>query len=131
MKKSIIIATAIFAASFATNANAQTAIKTNAGLNISEPLSVKFLGSQDDYLVFRVEIKTGTANRSVFKIEDATEGELYSNTINTGTKYQLLKIEKRDFQVLDFKLVSENKVYTKTFTTEKNDKLYQKGLAVL
>jgi len=133
MKKSLIITAAVFYLALPVlEASAQgSASAAKIATTTNEPFSVQFLGSQDDYLVFRVEIKTGKVNRSVFKIEDTIEGELYSNTINSNAKYQLVKVEKRDNQVLDFKLVSENKVYTKTFTTEKNDKLYQKGVAVL
>ena len=133
MKKSLMItASILYFASLVTTVNAQTAIPvSNKTTTSTEPLTVQYLGSQDDYLVFRVEIKTGDVNQSVFKIEDAIEGELYSKTIYAGSKYQVVKIEKRDDQVLDFKLVSEKKVYVKTFTTENNTKIYQKGLAVL
>jgi len=133
MKKSLIIAAGIlYFASAATNVNAQQvkAIPVS-NAETSEPLTVKFLGSQDDYLIFRVEIKTGNIDHSVLKIGDATEGELYSNPINSNLKFQLVKIEKRENQVLDFTLLSGKKVYTKTFTTDSNDKLYQKGVAVL
>lgn len=133
MKKSLIIAAGIlYFVSTATNLNAQ---QVNAmpvsNVETSEPLTVKYLGSQEDYLIFRVEIKTGNVDHSVLKIGDATEGELYSNLINSNLKFQLVKIEKRENQVLDFTLLSGKKVYTKTFTTDSNDKLYQKGVAVL
>jgi len=133
MKKSLIIATGIlYFASIATNVTAQQAKAIPvSNVETSEPLTVKYLGSQDDYLIFRVEIKTGDVNHSILKIGDAVEGELYSNPINTNSKFQLVKIEKRENQVLDFTLLSNKKVYTKTFTTDSNDKLYQKGVAVL
>ena len=127
----MITAGIFYFASLATNAVAQTAIPVSNPIETSEPFSVRFLGSQDDYLIFRVEIKTGEVNQSVLQIDDAIEGELYSNYINTNSKSQVMKIEKRENQVLDFKLISGKKVYTKTYTTESNNKLFQKGLAVL
>jgi len=133
MKKSLIITAGIFyLASLGTNAVAQNVIPVNNIITeTAEPLTVRYLGSQDDYLVFRVEISTGDIGHSTFIVEDAVEGELYTRSIYSNSKYQIMKIEKRENQVLDFKLLSEDKVYTKTFTTGKNDKLVQKGLAVL
>lgn len=132
MKKSLIITAGIFYfASLATNTVAQTVIPASNQIDTSEPLTVRFLGSQGDYLIFRVEIKTGNVGHSILQIDDAIEGELYSNPIYTNSKFQVMKIEKRENQVLDFKLISGKKVYTKTYTTESNNKLFQKGLAVL
>ncbi len=132
MKKTIIItAGLLYFTSLVTPVGAQSFIPVNAKIEVSEPLTVKFLGSQDNFLVFRVEVKTGDINLSTLKVEDAIEGELYSNTIYSNSKYQVFKIEKRENQILDFKLESQKKVYVKTFTTYSNEKLVQKGLAVL
>ena len=132
MKRSMIITAGIFYfASLVTNADAQNTAPASNRFEIPEPLMVKYLGTQDDYLIFRVEIKTADTKHSTFTIEDAIEGELYSNPVYTTSKYQVLKIEKRENQVLDFKLVSARKVYLITYTTDSNDKLFQKGLAVL
>jgi hypothetical protein len=132
MKKLLIITAGVFyLSSVVSNVSAQKAMTVNNSIETSEPLMVKYLGVQDDYLVFRVEIKTGNINLSVFKVEDATEGELYSKDIYSNSKYTIMKIEKRENQVLDFKLLSQKKVYTKTFTTDSNNRLFQKGLAVL
>lgn len=132
MKKSLMITAGIFyVASLTTNVVAQTAIADANRIVVPEPLTVRFIGSQDDYLVFRVEIKTGNVDHSILQIEDVSEGELYSSRINSNSKFQVMKIEKRENQVLDFKLISGKKIYTKTYTTESNNKLFQKGLAVL
>ena len=132
MKKSLMITAGIFyVASLTTNVVAQKAVSAGNCIEVAEPLTVRFIGSQDDYLVFRVEIKTGNVDHSILQIEDAVEGELYSSRINSNSKFQVMKIEKRENQVLDFKLISNKRVYTKTYTTENNNKLFQKCLAVL
>lgn len=132
MKKSLMIAAGIlYFTSVATVVTAQPTIAAKKKTEITEPLTVRFLGSDNDYLIFRVEIKTGNISSSEFRVEDASEGVLYANSLSTNSKYQLMKIEKRDYQVLDFKLVSGKKIYVKTFTTDSNSKLYQKGVAVL
>jgi len=114
MKKSLMITAGIF--SLLLNANAQN-ITNATSIKGEEPLNVRYIETQGDYLVFSVEIRSVPDARPTFQIDDAIEGELYSNTLQTGSKVQTLKIEKRDNQVLDFKLVSGKTVYVKTFTT--------------
>ena len=65
MKKSLIItAGIIYFASLATNVAAQNAAPANNSTETSEPFIVRYLGSNDGYLIFRVEIKTGDVNHS-------------------------------------------------------------------
>lgn len=114
MKKSLIITAGIF--TLLLNANAQNISKAQI-IKGEEPLQVKYIETQGDYLVFSVEVKAEGANRPVLSIDDVVEGELYSNIIGGRSKVQTMKIEKRENQVLDFKLVSGKSVYVKTFTT--------------
>ncbi len=113
MKNLKNIATAITAVVlFATTATAQT-VKTESA---NQPLSVKYIGTEQDYLVFEVEIKTDNTNFSLLKINDKTEGELFSqNLLNGGLK--TFKIEKVYGQEISFKLLTGKKEYIKTFST--------------
>ncbi len=108
--KNIIIA--LFAAVFFTTAaSAQTATQ--------EPLTVKYIGMEDNYLLFQVEVNTA-ANFSLFKINDRTEGELFSQSWKNSSKPLTFKIEKKDVQELSFTLVAGKKAYTKNFATSTN-----------
>ena len=112
MKNLKNIATAIIAVVlFSTSAAAQT-VKTVAA---NEPLTVKYIGNEEDYLYFQVEINSGN-NFSLLKINDKAEGELYSQSWKSSSKFQTFKIEKKDGQELNFKLLSGNKVYSKSFS---------------
>ena len=115
MKNLKNITTAIIAVVlFATTASAQTATANTA--KAGEPFTVKYIGNEDDYLYFQVEINTGNSNYSLLKINDKAEGELYSQSWKASLKVQTFKIEKKDGQQLNFKLLSGNKVYSKTFS---------------
>jgi hypothetical protein len=110
MKNLKNIATAIIAVVLlATTAAAQS-------VNTNEPLTVKYIGAEDDYLFFQVEVKPENSNYSWLKINDKAEGELYSQSLKLNSRVQTFKIEKKDGQELSFRLVSGNKVYTKTFS---------------
>ena len=115
MKNLKNITTAIIAVVlFATTASAQTATAKTA--KADEPFTVKYIGNEEDYLYFQVEINTGNSNFSLLKINDKAEGELYSQSWKPSLKVQTFKIEKKDGQQLNFKLMSGNKVYSKTFS---------------
>jgi len=108
-------------AAFATTAAAQTATAKTVAVQTAttvkeEPFVVKYIGNEDDYLYFQVEINTGNNNFSLLKINDKTEGELYSQSWKSNSKVQTFKIEKKDGQELNFKLLSGSKVYSKTFS---------------
>ncbi|MEY2918036.1 MAG: hypothetical protein RIS73_1750 [Bacteroidota bacterium] len=98
---------------FSTAALAQT-VKTES--KVTEPFTVKYLGNEEDYLYFQVEINTGSSNFSLLKINDKADGELYSQSWKTSLKLQTFKIEKKEGQEINFKLLSGNKVYSKSFS---------------
>jgi len=114
MKKSLIIAAGIF--TLLLNANAQH-VQTPGTMKGEQPLQVKFIETQGNWLVFTVEVRSDAAILPTLSVDDAIEGELYSQRLKTGSKLQTMKIEKREDQVLDFKLVAGNKVYVTSFTT--------------
>jgi hypothetical protein len=82
----------------------------------TEAFTVKYIGNEDDYLFFQVEINANDNNFSLLKINDKAEGELYSQSWKSSVKTQTFKIEKKEGQELNFKLLSGNKVYSKTFS---------------
>ena len=103
MKNLKNITTAIVAVIlFATSAAAQTAKPAAA----NEPFTVKYIGNEEDYLYFEVEINTGNSNFAMLKINDKEEGELYSQSLRKNLKPRTFKIEKKDGQELNFKLLS-------------------------
>lgn len=81
----------------------------------AEPLSVKYIGNDGEYLLFQVIVNADNAKNSSFAISDKSEGEIYSSHMPKGYKVQTMKIEKRDNQELDFKLKIGNEVYSKSF----------------
>ncbi len=81
----------------------------------AEPLIVNYLGEDENYLYFKVAVKSGANKFVSFAVNDKTEGELYSATFNSD-KEQTLKIEKRENQELDFNLSAGKKSYSKSFT---------------
>ncbi len=104
---------------FSSITNAQT-LKTNysvASLKTEEPIKVKYLGDDGEYLLFHVVLQSENPANSVFAIEDNSEGELYSSGLKSNRKAQTVKIEKRnDDQVLNFRLVLGRTTYSKTFS---------------
>ena len=113
MKNLKTIATAIIAVVLFTNT---AAAQTSKSVNANEPFTVKYLGNENDYLFFQVEINTVNKNFSLLKIADKAEGELYSQRWKTNYKIQTFKIEKKEGQEISFRFLSNNKVYTKTFS---------------
>ena len=105
-----LIAVVLFAASASAQSSVAKTVKAN------EPFTVKYIGNEEDYLYFQVEINTGSTDYSLLKINDKSEGELYSQSWKTSLKLQTFKIEKKDGQELNFKLLSGNKVYSKSFS---------------
>lgn len=119
MKKTKLILTALTTTflMYGTAAVAQDVTYPYA-TKMPEPISVKYIGTEGEYLLFKVTLNSDVASKASFKIEDRTEGQLYSVKFNTAYKTQLLKIEKQEYQELDFKLVNGKNVFVKTF---KND----------
>lgn len=106
-----IIAALSIAVFFTTAASAQTAAQ--------EPLTVKYIGSEENYLLFQVEVNTASTF-SLFRINDKTEGELFSQSWRNTNKPMTFKIEKKDAQELSFTLVAGRKAFTKNFATSTN-----------
>ena len=97
--------------------NAQVAIPTSYTANTNaEGFGVKYLGSDGDYLVFEVKIDAPVLESASFKVEDTNEGILYSTNQRDITNLKRIKIEKKDYQGLNFKLVVGKKVYAKSFS---------------
>ena len=114
MKNLRNIATAIIAViAFSNTAAAQT--KATPAAN--EPFTVKYIGNEEGYILFQVEVNTGDKNFSLLKINDKNEGELYSQSYKKSVRPTTFKIEKKDAQEISFRLLSGKKVYTKTFST--------------
>jgi hypothetical protein len=112
MKNLKNITTAILAVVlFSTAVSAQSLKTAKAG----EPFTVKYIGNEEDYLYFQVEINSDN-NYSLLKINDKSEGELYSQSWKATAKTQTFKIEKKEGQQLNFKLLTGNKVYNKSFS---------------
>jgi hypothetical protein len=111
-----IIAVAI--ASFVITANTASAqaIQANYAVKTAEPLSVKYLGSDDAYLMFEVTVNAADAKTAVLGVSDKKEGELYAENIRFTAKTQKIKIEKRDSQELNFKLSLGGSSYNKSFS---------------
>ena len=112
MKNFKKITTAIFAVILTVNFATAQEVKPAAP---AEPFIVKYLGNEEDYLYFQVEINTGN-NYSLFKIDDKVEGELYAQSWKNSLRFQNFKIEKKEGQELNFKLMTGNKVYSKSFS---------------
>lgn len=83
---------------------------------IEDNFSVKFTGIENNYLCFQVEVKGLNENRSVLKISDKQEGELYTQNWKVKAPFQVFKIEKKDGQQLIFNLHAGNKEFIKTFS---------------
>lgn len=112
--KNIVLAFAAIVI-FSNITNAQT-VKASYSLNAVEPISVKYLGDDGEYLLFQVTLQSTNPALGVFEIEDKNEGELYSSALESNYKVQTVKIEKRDGQVLNFKLMFGKKTYSKSFS---------------
>lgn len=114
MKNLKKISTAIFAVIlFATAASAQT----NASLVTDNNFSVKFVGIEEDYLCFQVDIADLKNKEALLRIDDKIEGELYSENFSATTQTLKFRIEKKEGQELNFSLTSGKKVYSKSFTS--------------
>lgn len=112
------IAVAVASIVIFSNITHAQALKANYSANYEEPLKVKYLGEDKGYLLFQVTLQSPT--NSLFAINDKAEGELYSSYFSDNFKVQTIKIEKRDEQILNFKLVQGKKVYNKSFSVNTN-----------
>ncbi len=114
MKNLKNISTAILAVIlFAASASAQSSKLDKTETNFS----VKFVGIEDNYLCFQVDIADSYNKVASLKISDRNEGELYSNNVKIDAKTLNFRIEKKEGQELDFQLLSGGKLFSKTFST--------------
>ena len=79
-----------------------------------EPFTVKYLGNDGDYLLFQVIVNAEENKAVKLAVSDKTEGEIYSSNIE-NYKVQTFKIEKRDNQKLDFKLLIGKEEFLRSF----------------
>ncbi|MEO6731876.1 MAG: hypothetical protein ABIN01_11725 [Ferruginibacter sp.] len=101
---------------FSNITNAQS-LKASYSVNAEDPLKVKYLGEDGEYLLFHVTLQSTNPSNTVFAIDDKEEGELYSSALVSNFKVHTVKVEKRDDgQVLNFKLISGKKTYLKSFS---------------
>lgn len=93
-----------------------TAAQSFKATKAEDNFSVKYTGTEANYLCFLVEIFGGNENNIVLKISDKAVGELYTQNWKTKSTAQVFKIEKQDGQRLIFNLQLGEKEYTKTFS---------------
>lgn len=98
----------------ATAINAKSIDPVNS-VKTAEPFTVKYVGNDGDYLLFQVIVNSNNTKETSFAVSDKQEGEIYSAYIESTYKAQTLKIEKRENQELDFKLVIGKEVYSRSF----------------
>lgn len=112
-KKIALTFVALVIAATTLNANP---IDSTSKYATEDPFSVKYIGNDGDYLLFQVIVNADKADKKTsFEISDKVEGEIYSSDISSAYKVQTLKIEKRDNQELNFKLVIGKEVYSRSF----------------
>ncbi len=97
-------------------AQAQVAVPTSYSVNNSGDFGVKYLGSDGEYLVFEVKIQSPITGNASFRVEDSNDGTLYTSKVKDASKLTRVKIEKKDYQGLNFKLVVGSKTYSKSFS---------------
>ena len=112
--KNIVVAVASIV--IFTNITQAQNLKANYSVGYEEPLKVKYLGSDGDYLRFEVTFDSKTPERARFTIEDKNEGELYSSYFEGTSKVQTIKIEKSAYEALNFHLNLGKKNYSKSFS---------------
>lgn len=114
------IAVAVATLVIFTNITNAQAVKASYPVNSEEPMEVKYLGNDGEYLTFQVSVTPAVSGNASFAIADENEGELYSSNVPSSFKVKTVKIEKRADQILDFKLVIGKKTYSKSFTVNTN-----------
>ena len=110
------IAVAVASIVIFSNITHAQAAHASYSVNYAEPLAVKYLGSEGDYLRFQVTVQSDVPGNALFAIIDKAEGELYATKFTPNYKVQTVKIEKKDNQVLNFRLVLGSKTYSKSFS---------------
>ncbi len=116
MKKFKNTAVAIASLLIFINSTHAQASKAGQPVNEEDPMAVKFLGNDGNFLTFRVTMLSQIPDYAFLAIGDKNEGVLYSAFFTTKYKVQKVKIEKRDDQVLNFKLIIDKKTYSKSYS---------------
>lgn len=102
---------------YADTTSLNTAVAGDPVANSSaEPLSVQYIGQDENYLIFQVTVKSGGFQMVSFALNDRAEGELYTSVF-TSDKVQTFKIEKRENQELNFNLQVGKKTFSRYFTS--------------
>ena len=112
LKNIVLTLVAMVISATAINAKSIDPVKTAKG---AEPFSVKYIGNEGQYLLFQVVVNSDNAKQTSFAVTDKAEGEIYSSQIQSNYKAQTFKIEQRENQELDFKLVIGKEVYSRSF----------------
>jgi len=80
------------------------------------PLSVKYFGMKNDYLIFKVTVRAGDLKKPELFIDESNMGSLYWKKISGKTKVEWVRVKNIDNLNIHFELVAPNKSYYKTFT---------------
>ena len=113
MKNLKVLSTGLFAMFLMAGSVYAQSFKAN---NKQDDFSVRYTGTEANYLLFEVAIFATGEGSSILKISDKAEGELYSQNWKPKVNTQLFKIEKQAGQQIVFNLQVGDKVYTRTFS---------------
>ena len=80
------------------------------------PLSVKYFGMKNNYLIFKVTVRANNLKKPELFIDDSNRGSLYWKKIRSKTKVQWVRVKNNENLNLHFELVAPNKSYYQTFT---------------
>ena len=120
MKKLIRILVAVTTLLVISNGVNAQALQTSYSVSVEEPFEVKYLGNDENYLTFQITVQPKASARAIFAISDKNEGEIYATNLNSRFAFKTVKIEKREGQELNFKLISAGKTYSKSFSVNTN-----------
>ena len=82
----------------ASAASAQSATQDSA----VSPVTVKFLGTQDDMVVFNVSYDNPSGNKFMVVVKDQEGGTLYNNMYSKKTFYKQFRLPKTDGNKITF-----------------------------
>lgn len=114
------IAIAIASMVIFTNITHAQVVKASYSVNYEEPLDVKYIGKDGNYLTFQVSVQSLTPGNSFLSIADKNEGVIYSLFFTPEFAVHTVKIERKDDQVLNFKLTMGKDTYSKSFSVNTN-----------
>jgi hypothetical protein len=98
----------------AVTASAKSPAKYNN--HYRHPLSVKYFGMKNDYLIFKVTVRANHLKKPELFIDESSMGSLYWKKIHSKTKVQWVRVRNNENLNLHFELVAPNKSYYRTFT---------------